>query len=320
MLYMHNQPINKSAKEESLTEPQNNNLESAAVKFSRVIAGTMNFGIWGAKFSSQDYLTMVEKCLEYNVTTFDHSDIYGHYTVEDEFGKALAGRSSIRDQIQLITKCGIKLVTPNRSEHQIKSYDTSRDHIIRSVENSLRNLDTNYIDLLLIHRPDPLMNPNEIAEAFNSLKTQGKVLNFGVSNFTASQADMVHQVFPIIVNQVEISIIKLSCFTDGTLDYCIKEKMIPMAWSPLGGGKFFVEEDDRNKRIIAVSQWLAEKYSVSPEQILLAWLIKHPSGILPVLGTAKHERIRLAMEATKLDITREEWFMLWRASTGKEVA
>jgi predicted oxidoreductase len=289
-------------------------------RFSRIIAGTMNWGAWGAKFSSQDYLMMIEKCLEYNVTTFDHADIYGHYTVEEEFGKALSGRSSIRDKIQLITKCGIKLVTPNRPEHQIKYYDTSRDHIIDSVENSLKKLETSYIDLLLIHRPDPLMDPMEIAEAFSMLRSQGKVLHFGVSNFNASQAAMIHKAFPIIVNQVEISIIKLSCFTDGTLDHCIKEGLLPMAWSPLGGGKFFEEEDDRNKRIIALTQWLAEKYKVLPEQILLAWLMKHPSGIIPVLGTAKHERIRLAMEATSLDITREEWFMLWRASTGREVA
>lgn len=288
--------------------------------FSRVIAGTMNWGAWGAKFSSQDYLTMIEKCLEYNVTTFDHADIYGHYTVEEEFGQAISGRSSIRQQIQLITKCGIKLVSPNRPGHQIKSYDTSYSHIIQSVENSLKNLGTSYIDLLLIHRPDPLMDPEEVATAFTTLRSQGKVLNFGVSNFNASQAGLIHSVFPITTNQVEISIIKLSSFTDGTLDHCIREKIIPMAWSPMGGGKFFEEEDDRNKRIKALSQWLGEKYNVLPEQILLAWLMKHPSGIRPVLGTAKHDRIKLAMEAAALEITREEWFMLWRASTGREVA
>jgi predicted oxidoreductase len=301
-------------------EQEVRNPRNADNKFSRIIAGTMNWGGWGAKFTAQEYLTMVEKCLEYNVTTFDHADIYGHYTVEEEFGTALAGRFSLRSKIQLISKCGIKLVTPNRPEHQIKYYDTSRAHIIQSVETSLKNLQTSYLDLLLIHRPDPLMDPMEIAEAFSVLKSDGKVLNFGVSNFNASQAGMLRKVFPILVNQVEISIIKLNCFTDGTLDHCINENIIPMAWSPLGGGKFFEEEDDRNKRIIALTQCLAEKYKVSPEQILLACLLKHPSGIKPVLGTAKHERIRLAMEATSIDLTREEWFMLWRASTGKEVA
>jgi predicted oxidoreductase len=288
--------------------------------FSKVIAGTMNWGVWGAKFSSQDYLTMIEKCLEYEVTSFDLADIYGHYTLEEEFGKALSGKSSIRDKIQLITKCGLKLVTPNRPEHKIQSYDTSRSHIIQSVENSLKNLATGYIDVLLIHRPDPLMDPAEIAEVFSTLRSQGKVLHFGVSNFNASQANMINAAFPIIANQIEISIIKLSCFTDGTLDHCIKENITPMAGSPLGGGKFFEEEDDRNRRIKAVSQWLAEKYSVLPEQILLAWLMKHPSRIKPVLGTAKHEQIKLAIEAATLDITREDWFMLWRASRGKEVA
>ncbi|MEP6617531.1 MAG: aldo/keto reductase [Ginsengibacter sp.] len=288
--------------------------------FSPVIAGTMNWGVWGAKFSTQDYLRMVEKCLENNVTTFDHADIYGHYTVEEEFGKALSGKPALRQSLQLITKCGIRLVAPNRPSHQIKSYDTSSRHIIESVETSLTNLGTNYLDLLLIHRPDPLMDPMEVAEAFSVLKSQGKVLNFGVSNFNPSQAALIHAAFPITANQVEISIIKLSSFTDGTLDYCLKEKITPMGWSPMGGGKFFEEEDDRNKRIKALSQWLAEKYHVLPEQILLAWLMKHPAGIKPVLGTAKHERIKLAIEAASIEISREEWFMLWRASTGREVA
>lgn len=298
----------------------NSKSKGMVIHQSPIIAGTMKWGNWGAKFSTKEYLYMIEKCLEYNVTTFDHADIYGHYTVEEEFGKALLLDASIREKIQLITKCGIQMLSPNKPEHKIKSYNTSSQYIISSVENSLRNFNTDYIDLLLIHRPDPLMNPNEIAETFTTLKQQGKVLQFGVSNFTTSQADMIHAAFPLVANQVEISILKLDAFTDGTLDYCQKEKITPMAWAPLGGGNIFNSDEERSKRIIAVSQLLAEKYNVLPEQIMLAWLLKHPGKIKPVLGTAKHERIKLAIEATKINLLREQWFMLWRASTGEEVA
>ena len=287
---------------------------------SPVIAGTMKWGAWGAKFSTKDYLLMIQTCLEHNISTFDHADIYGHYTVEEEFGQALLLDTSIRKKIQLITKCGIQMLSTNRPDHKIKSYNTSKQFIITSVENSLKNFNTDYIDLLLIHRPDPLMEPVEIAEAFTILKQQGKVLQFGVSNFTPSQIDMIHNVFPLVANQVEISILKLDSFTDGTLDYCQKQKIIPMAWAPLGGGNIFNAEDERSKRVIAVSQLLSEKYNVLPEQILLAWLLKHPSKIKPVLGTAKHERIKLALEATRINLLREDWFVLWRASTGDEVA
>jgi len=294
--------------------------EKVLPEMSPVIAGTMKWGAWGAKFSTKDYLLMIQTCLEHNISTFDHADIYGHYTVEEEFGQALLLDTSIRKKIQLITKCGIQMLSPNRPEHKIKSYNTSKQYIITSVEKSLKNFNTDYIDLLLIHRPDPLMEPVEIAEAFTILKQQGKVLQFGVSNFTPSQIDMIHDVFPLVAKQVEISILKLDSFTDGTLDYCQKQKIIPMAWAPLGGGNIFNAEDERSKRVIAVSQLLSEKYNVLPEQILLAWLLKHPSNIKPVLGTAKHERIKLALEATRINLLREDWFVLWRASTGQEVA
>lgn len=289
--------------------------------FSPIIAGTMNWGQWGSRFSTQEYLTQIELCLNEKVSTFDHADIYGHYTTEEEFGKALSLKPSLRQKIQLISKCGIRMVTPNRPSHLIKSYDTSKQHIIRSAERSLTNLQTDHIDLLLIHRPDPLMHPDEIAEAFLQLKEQGKVLDFGISNFTVSQTAMMASRYPISVNQLEVSILHLFPFLDGILDQCIEKKITPMAWSPLGGGKLFNNpEDERKKRILAAAQILAEKYNASPDQLLLSWLLLHPSGILPVMGTTKIERIKAAMAALSIKITREEWFMLWRASTGHEVA
>lgn len=285
-----------------------------------LIAGTMKWGSWGAKFSTSEYLSMIHECLESGIETFDHADIYGGHTVEEEFGAALQQDPGLRNRIQLISKCGIQMLSPNRTGYSIKHYDTGREHILASVERSLQNLHTDHLNLLLIHRPDPLMDPAEIAEAFTLLKDQGKVLLFGVSNFSASQMEMINQDFKIITNQLEISIVRLQPFTDGTLDYCIINKIIPMGWSPLGGGNIFISKDERDKRIVAVAEILAERYAVTPPQVLLAWLLKHPSNIIPVLGTAKASRVKEAAEATKLNLSREEWFMLWRASTGEEVA
>lgn len=281
----------------------------------------MKWGAWGAHFSTTDYESMIMDCIEVGINSFDHADIYGHYTTEEEFGKAIAGHSALRQNIHLITKCGIRMVTPHRPDHKIKSYDTSAEHIIQSAESSLKNLHTDFIDILLIHRPDPLMDPDEIAGAFTRLKEKGKVLNFGVSNFTPSQVELIASRFPIMCNQMEISIIRMEPLTDGTLDQCIIKGLIPMSWSPLGGGRIHSDEpDERSRKILAVAEILGEKYHASSDQILLAWLWKHPSGIIPVLGTTRIERLKAAMAARKIELTRDEWFLLWRAATGHEVA
>ena len=285
-----------------------------------VIAGCMKWGQWGVKYSTKEYLRMIEECLALGVTSFDHADIYGDYTTEEEFGNALKQAPSLRNQIKLITKCGIRRLTPNRPQHKINSYDTSKQHIISSVENSLTHFNTDYIDILLIHRPDPLMHPAEIAEAFSILKQDGKVLHVGVSNFTVSQTAMMHSQFTVEFNQLEISILNMEPIHNGQLDQCLELGITPMAWSPLGGGNIFAHSDDeRIRRVVAAASILAKAHQVSPDQILLSWLFMHPSSIIPVVGTSKIERIKKAMEATEVKMTREEWFMLWRASTGHEV-
>lgn len=294
---------------------------SKKLKLSPVIAGCMKWGNWGAGFSTTQYLQLIEDCLANNITSFDHADIYGDYTVEEEFGNALKEKPSLRDQMQIITKCGIRRYTPNRPDHKINSYDTSKKHIIQSTELSLKNLHTDYIDALLIHRPDPLMHPDTIAEAFTKLKKQGKVLHFGVSNFTPPQVSMMLSGFVVEFNQIEVSVVKPEPFHDGQLDQCIQHSITPMAWSPVGGGRLLTSAgDERNKRILTVAEKLAEKYNAATDQILLAFLFRHPSGIIPVMGTTKIERLKSAYAAASLEIEREEWFMLWRASTGHEVS
>jgi predicted oxidoreductase len=290
------------------------------LELSPIIAGCMKWGQWGVKYSTPQYLQLIEDCIVSKITSFDHADIYGDYTVEEEFGNALKQKSHLRQQMQLITKCGIRRLTSNRPEHNIHSYDTSRKHIIESVERSLKNLNTDFIDLLLIHRPDPLMDPNEIAEAFEQLKKEGKVLHFGVSNFTSSQMDMMMKAWKVEFNQLEVSVIHLDPFHDGTLDKCIEHNIRPMSWGPLGSGKLHGDDvDERAKRISSVANILAAKYNVTTDQILLAFVLKHPSKIIPVIGSTKIERLKSAYDAAQINIEREEWFMLWRSSKGHEI-
>jgi len=280
----------------------------------------MKWGQWGARFTTSGYLQLIHACLDEGVTSFDHADIYGHYTTEEEFGKALALEPGLRNRIQLITKCGIRMVTPIRPAHQIKSYDSSAGHIRASVERSLGNLHTDHIDLLLIHRPDPLMDPAEIAGVITRLREEGKVLHFGVSNFTPSQVMLLHRHIRVEHHQFEVSVPHHLPFTDGTLDLCLQEGIRPQSWSPLGGGRLTADaEDEQSRRIVAAAEILGRKYGVAYDQVLLAWLLQHPAGIIPVLGTTKIERLRKGMLAATVRLTREEWYMLLRAATGREV-
>lgn len=293
---------------------------NTSARFSPVIAGTMKWGQWGSKFDTSSYESIIEDCISIGVTSFDHADIYGHYTTEAEFGTVLKTKPHLRQKMQLISKCGIKMITANRPDHKIKSYDTSFEHIIASAERSLKNLHTDHLDLLLIHRPDPLLDPDAIARAFEYLHQQGKVLFFGVSNFNASQTAMIRDRYPIMSNQIEASLFHLPPFLDGTIDYSIAKKLTTMAWSPLGGGALWGDvQDERVVRIKQVAAALCEKYQCSDDQLYLAWLMKHPAGIIPVLGTSKMERIKSALNSKHISIEREEWFRLWSASTGAEV-
>lgn len=290
------------------------------MQFSQVIAGTMNWGQWGARFSTSQYDTIISQCKEIGVTTFDHADIYGHYTTEEDFGRALAARPSLREGIQLISKCGIRMVTPNRPDHQIKSYDTSGEHIISSAERSLRNLHTDHLDLLLIHRPDPLMDPHEIMEAVEHLKTAGKILHFGVSNFLPRHMVLLRSAIKIEANQFEISAFKTDAMFDGTTDYCIQHNIPCLSWSPVGGGILFQEEKPEFvRRVIGVAEMLAGEYGTTYDRILLAWLAMHPARIVPVLGTTRIERIKAASEAMSIKLTREQWHMILRAKMGADV-
>ena len=284
--------------------------------FSRIVTGAWRW----QHLSAQAVAGLIDTSLEEGITTFDHADIYGAYTCESQFGNAVRNRSSWRTAMQLVTKCGIKPLSDKRPDHRVQHYDTTRHHILASVDQSLKNLQTDYIDLLLIHRPDPLMDPAEIAEAFDVLKQKGKVLYFGVSNFTPAQFEMLQSYVhdPLVTNQIEMSLFVHHLLFDGTVDTLMKHRASPMAWSPLGGGKYFSEsgQDDSVHRPL---EELAIKYDCSVTQLLVAWILKHPSGMFPILGSTNPDRIAEGARSVDVPLDRQDWFAMLKLASGKDV-
>jgi predicted oxidoreductase len=257
---------------------------------------------------------LIETALDQGIFTFDHADIYGDYGNEQLFGEALRLQPALKAKVQIVTKCGIKLLSAKKPDHRVKHYDTSRAHIIASVENSLRALDVDQLEVLLLHRPDPLLDAAEVAEAFETLKKDGKVRFFGVSNFTPAQFDLLRAYVsaPLVTNQIELSLFKPQPVFDGTVDHLYRLRVAPMAWSPLGGGHMPVDEH--------LFFPLAAKYNATYTQLALAWLLKHPATIFPVIGTTQPDRIKEAAHAATIDLDRQDWFEMLRWITGKEVA
>lgn len=296
-------------------------LSPSGPSLSRIVAGTMTWGEWGADYSVTRMAEMIQHSLGLGITTFDHADIYGHYSTEETFGTALNELgTSVRAQMQLVTKCGIRLTTHRRPDNRIKSYDTSREYIIASAERSLKNLQTDYLDLFLIHRPDPLMNPAEIASAFDHLQQSGKVKHFGVSNFTPGQFDLLNACTDLVTNQVECNPLHSTPLFDGTFDQLLQKGLRPMVWSPLGGANYFNGEGTTMLRLRDQVQTLAKQHEVPEDVVLLSWLLQHPSGPIPVVGTTKEERLTNTARALELTLDRQDWFAVLEAARGEEVA
>lgn len=282
---------------------------------SPIVAGTMNWGVWDKKLTTSEMVHLMNICIENKVTTFDHADIYGGYTTEAQFGKAFAESKIPREKIQLISKCGIQLAESRNNT--IKYYDYSKEYIIWSVENSLKNLQADYLDVLLLHRPSPLMKADEIAEAVAKLKSEGKIIDFGVSNFTASQTELMQQKTEINYNQIQFSATHHQAMLDGSLDYMQLHNIRPMSWNPLG--TIFREDIEQTRRLKILLGKLVEKYHVGSDTLLLAWILKHPSKVIPVAGTVNIARIQLLMKATELELEMEDWFAIWTESMGNKV-
>ncbi|EGQ8524646.1 TPA: aldo/keto reductase family oxidoreductase [Vibrio parahaemolyticus] len=289
-------------------------------EFSELVQGYWRAADWG--MTAQERLSFLKQHIELGITTVDHADIYGNYECEALFGEALALDKSVRDQIQIVTKCDINLCGDKTPERKINHYDTSSAHIYQSVNNSLERLNVDEIDVLLIHRPDVLMDADEVAEAFTELHKVGKVKHFGVSNFTPPQFELLQSRLgkPLVTNQVEINPLNFEVAHDGTLDHMQMLRTRPMAWSCLGGGSIFSGESEQSIRVRNELEAIREEVgATSIDQVIYAWVRRLPSKPIPIIGSGKIERVQTAVNALNIELTREQWYRVWVASKGHGV-
>ncbi len=287
------------------------------MNFSLIAAGVWRAPEWG--LDAGGLAGWMSQALDLGITTFDHADIYGGYTVEAMFGAAFAHAPGLRERLQIVSKCGIKLVGAQRPGHAIKSYDSSRAHVLASVDASLQALRTDRIDLLLLHRPDLLMDPEELGETFRHLLAAGKVRHFGVSNHTPGQLAMLRRRHPLLTNQVEFSPLQMRALADGTLEQCLDLGLRPMLWSPLAGGRLLGGSDEQAQRVRAVLRALGDAQGASVATMAYAWLMRHPSRPVPITGTGRIEALREAVAAAAVRMSSEDWYRVWQASIGHEV-
>ena len=281
---------------------------------SRIVAGAWRMGDWN--FSVAERVRWIEGCVDLGLTTFDHADLYGGYAVEALFGEALAAAPRLRERLQIVTKCGIRMVSPARPEHRLGHYDTSAAHVERSVDNSLANLRTDRLDVLLIHRPDALMDADALAATFKRLRAAGKVRHFGVSNFTPSQFALLHRRVPLVTNQIEVSPLHVAPFHDGTLDQAQDLGVAPMIWSALAGGRLFTGQDDAARRVRGVLERLAGERGISVTTLVYAWLLRHPARLMPLTGSRRLDAMREAVAALDVAIDAQTWYEIWVAGNG----
>ena len=274
----------------------------------------MTWGLWGQRLDTQAMGRLIHQVIDTGITSFDHADLYGDYTNETDFGRAWSQTGIPRDQVQLISKCGIAHVCPQRP-FEVKHYNYSQEYIVSACEATLKALQTDYLDLYLLHRPSPLLDPEQVVMAVDTLLQSGKIKSFGLSNFTPPQVDLIQKYCGVSANQIEISLTMRDALYNGQLDQCLKDQITPMAWSPLG-------DLVRSNAVIpdALTRALEEVAAargLTTAQIALAWLAKHPAGIVPVVGSTRPERLAQAMEAMETTLTLTEWFTLTEAATGK---
>jgi predicted oxidoreductase len=286
------------------------------LELSPIVAGLWRIVDWN--LDPQQRLSWIEQALELGITSFDHADIYGAYRAEAQFGEALKLAPGLRQRMQLITKCGIRLRSAERP-YRINYYDTSASYIRAQVEQSLRNLHTEQLDLVLIHRPDYLMDAAVLADIFATLTREGKVAHWGVSNHTTSQFALLHQHHPLQTNQIELSPLELGALDDGTLDQAQQYGLRPMIWSPLAGGRLFSDTGEQANRVRTEMSAIAAKHRVSLITLVFAWILRHPSRPYPITGTRRIDGLRDAVAALQLNLDAEDWYAIWVASKGHGV-
>ncbi|MDA7815184.1 aldo/keto reductase [Porticoccaceae bacterium] len=291
---------------------------SESLSVSRIIYGMWRLGD-DPDTSPKHIQAKIEACLEQGISTFDQADIYGAYTAEGLLGAALKQAPALRGQMEIITKCDIVAPIGMHADKRVKYYDSSQPAINQAVDRSLQEMAIEQIDLLLIHRPDPLMDADETGEALDGLIASGKVKALGVSNFRPWDMDLLQSRMNnrLVANQIEISLAENTALTNGDLAYLQQHKIAPMAWSPLAGGQLL--QDSQSPLGIKLKE-MAAMHGVAPSSMAVAWLLRHPAAILPVMGSNSIERIKLFGEAMNVQLDRQSWFELLEAAMGHEVA
>jgi predicted oxidoreductase len=287
--------------------------------FSRLVYGAWRLND-GADQSPQTALRKIELCLAQGITTIDHADIYGNYSCEALFGEALKLAPRLKQQLQIVTKCDIMLLSPHFPKRRVKYYDTSAQHITQSVDNSLKRLGVDVIDLLLIHRPDPFMNAAETGACLDALVASGKVRGIGVSNFSPWDWQLLQSTMrqTLVTNQIEVSLLTRDAFTDGRLAQAQQLKAPPMAWSPLAAGAV-LGQGEAATRLRPALQRIGSEFGVGPDAVAVAWLLAHPARIMPILGTNDLGRMAKLTDCLKVTMDRETWYELWTLAAGQEV-
>jgi len=279
------------------------------------------YGFWRWSTEVDNTVDTMEKivnlCLELGINTFDHADIYGSWKSEEVFGKVLAQKSFKREDIVLFTKCGLNIPNPGNPDIRIKHYNTSKEHIVLSVENSLRKLKTDYIDIFLLDHLDPISNLEETALQLDQLRSSGKIKNIGVANFTVFQHQLLASYLrtPIVTNHIELNLLNTAALDNGQLDYIKQKYMRPLVSAPLAGGRIETGTDKLAIRVHQKLEDIGKKYGANVESTAVAWLIK--LGALPIIGTTNEQRIRNIVNAFAIDLDRQDWYELYAASKGE---
>ncbi len=295
-------------------------LAPGAPEFSSIAYGVWRLASDSAGTSPAVVRKKIDACLEAGITTFDHADIYGEYTCEGLFGKALSESPGLREQMEIVTKCGIKVPSDRIPNCGVKHYEATVAWIESCVNRSLNELRTDRIDLLLVHRPDWLTSAEETATALKRVVDAGKVRSVGVSNYSTHQFQLLQHYLGVApaTNQIELSLLHMDAIYDGTLDQCQAAGVHPMAWSPLAGGRLYTDTPEAVRTRRALEEVAAE-YAATSDQIALAWVAQLPSRPQLVIGTNKLNRIRSAAASNAIKLDRQHWYQLWEAACGRPI-
>ena len=291
-------------------------------EFSHLVYGTWRILDDASASTPQEINRRLNVCVEQGMTTIDTAEIYGLYEVEEALGKALALSPGLRDKLEIVTKAGIYVPCSYHPDRHTAHYNATAARLVKSAEKSLRFLGTDHVELFLVHRPDWLTSADDTAAGLNQLVRQGKIRSAGVSNYNVAQFDLLNSRMeqPLATNQLEFHLLHMDPIFDGTFDQCQKERVLPMAWSPLAGGRLFDPANEAGQRLKKAVLVIGERYNnATLEQLAYAWIMAHPSQPVPVIGTNKVERIISAAQSAAIKLERQDWYALWEAAQGRKI-